>query len=112
MDFKLIGRRIQEKRKEKNLKQRELAEILGFSDSYISQIERGVYHVNLDVLSQICDVLECDVAEILSSTNEPSPSYLIPEIHDLVMKLDENEKHFLYDALQLYILNIKGKIFP
>lgn len=61
IDYKLIGRRIQQIRKEKGLTQDNLSEKINVTVGYISQIERGITKINLDTLAQIATILECDI---------------------------------------------------
>ena len=44
IDYKIIGKRIKERRKICQITQETLAEKLGVSVGYISQIERGIAH--------------------------------------------------------------------
>ena len=50
IDYKLLGRRIQELRKAKKVKQMGLAKMTGFSSQYISQVETGRKQVSLQAL--------------------------------------------------------------
>ncbi len=68
VDYQTIGRRIKDKRKALHQTQDHLAEALGVSVGYISQIERGVTKVNLDTLSKIATHLSCELSELLTGT--------------------------------------------
>lgn len=59
MEFnkKLVGIRIMQKRKEKNLTQDELAYKIGKSKNHLSSIERGKYLPTTETISLICSVL-------------------------------------------------------
>lgn len=57
-DPKLMGIRIMQKRKEKGLRQRDLAEQLDLSNNHISNIERGKYLPSLGCLLQLCEILD------------------------------------------------------
>lgn len=56
-----IGAKIKELRAEKEISQRDLAELSGLSNSNIANIELGRYSVGLDVLSSIATSLDCTV---------------------------------------------------
>ena len=47
VDYKLIGERIQKTRKSKGMTQDVLAEKLGVSIGYVSQVERGITKISL-----------------------------------------------------------------
>jgi transcriptional regulator with XRE-family HTH domain len=53
---KLVGLNVSRLRREKALKQEPLAEVAGFTQSYLSQIENG--HVNLTLL-RLNDLAQC-----------------------------------------------------
>lgn len=57
-DQKLMGIRIMQKRKEKGLRQRDLAEQLDLSNNHISNIERGKYLPSVRCLLRLCEILE------------------------------------------------------
>lgn len=56
-DPQLMGIRIKQKRKEKGLRQKELAAHLSLSNNHISNIERGKYLPSLSSLLRLCDIL-------------------------------------------------------
>ncbi len=51
-----IGKRITQLREEKNMSQKELAELVGITQANISRIEQGKYSVGIDILSKIATV--------------------------------------------------------
>lgn len=56
-NFKLVGIRIKHKRKEKDLTQEELSELMGISPGQLSCIERGVYLPTTQNIYKICNIL-------------------------------------------------------
>ena len=54
IDFDMLGIRIKKRRRELNLKQNELSEMLGISNNYLSNIENGHSILSLEVFSDIC----------------------------------------------------------
>lgn len=65
LDYYVIGSRIKRARIKKNLTQEELSERLDISVAFYSRVERGVSHINLKRLYQICEILDVTVSEIL-----------------------------------------------
>ena len=61
---KAIGKRIQELRKAQGLTQEQLAERINISPHYLSALERGVYNIKLDLLTDIMNTLNCSADEV------------------------------------------------
>ncbi|RDU22940.1 helix-turn-helix domain-containing protein [Anaerosacchariphilus polymeriproducens] len=66
MDNMKIGNLIIQCRKEKNLTQKELADLLHVSDKTISKWERGLGCPDIDSIKNLADVFSVNVTEILS----------------------------------------------
>lgn len=54
-DYKLL---IKTKREEKGMSQNQLAKVLGISQPYMNQIEKGTRNPTLPILIRICELLE------------------------------------------------------
>ncbi|MBI4971958.1 MAG: helix-turn-helix transcriptional regulator [Candidatus Omnitrophica bacterium] len=66
-----LGERIRTLRRQKQLTQKKLAELIGKEASFISHIERGARNVSVHLLHAIANGLEITPIEILSGgTNE------------------------------------------
>jgi len=68
-----IGTRIAKYRKLKKHSQRELAQLIGVSNSCISNWEQGTHRPDVDILATICKVLEVSPSDLLDihlSTDE------------------------------------------
>lgn len=62
--YNVIGKNIKKYRKIKGLKQRELAEALYLSDSFIAKLESITHQtISIDTLEDIAEVLECDIRD-------------------------------------------------
>ena len=62
--YNLIGKNIKKYRMKKGLKQRELAEKLYLSDSFIAKLESVTHQtISIDTLLDIANVLECDIRD-------------------------------------------------
>ena len=62
--LKQLGSRIREKRKVLGWTQEELAARAEIDRSYLGGVERGERNVTFTVLCEICNALNCDVAEL------------------------------------------------
>ena len=95
VDYKLIGTRIKEKRKQKKLTQENLAESLDVSVGYVSQVERGATKISLDLLAEIASVLECDIAFFVEESAIKSKYYMTETIYYAFEGLNEKEKRII-----------------
>ena len=59
--FAAIADKVAERRQERGLSQRELAELVGTTQSAIARLERGGRPPRIDTLLRIADALECDL---------------------------------------------------
>ena len=59
--FAQIAERVAERRVERGLSQRELAELVGTTQSAIARLERGGRPPRIDTLLRIADALDCDL---------------------------------------------------
>ena len=62
IDYRLLGDRIRQQRRNKGRTQENFAEYLNVSVGYISQIERGITRVSLERLVDISHYLDCSIA--------------------------------------------------
>lgn len=62
--YNVIGKNIKKYRMKKGLKQRELAESLYLSDSFIAKLESVTHQtISIDTLEDIAEVLGCDIRD-------------------------------------------------
>jgi transcriptional regulator with XRE-family HTH domain len=59
--FAAIADKVAERRQARGLSQRELAELVGTTQSAIARLERGGRPPRIDTLLRIADALECDL---------------------------------------------------
>lgn len=72
-DQKIFGARVAALRKERKLSQKDLGAELGRSESWVSQVERGVLPVDrLSTLQTLADALEVSVLDLRSDAVEPT----------------------------------------
>lgn len=92
IDYILIGNRIKEKRKSAGLTQEQLAEKIGVTVGYVSQCERGISKINLEKLSEICDVLKCDLSFFVTGSTTGATEYLYKELYEKYSKLNSLQR--------------------
>ena len=59
--FAAVADKVAERRQQKGLSQRELAELVGTTQSAIARLEAGGRPPRIDTLLRIADALECDL---------------------------------------------------
>lgn len=110
INFKLIGKRIKEVRKQRSLTQADLAELTGMSDSYISYIETAKKQASLESLVQISNALGVTVDELLCGNQLYSPTDYQTDIDLLMDDCSLLERRFIYELISVakYIIRNNG----
>lgn len=103
VDYKEIGGRIKARRKQLGSTQERLAERLGVSVGYVSQVERGVTKISLDTLSEISVILDCDITEFLGGVTKGREDYLAVQFNEKLNALSHNQKRMLADIMDVMI---------
>lgn len=103
VDYRVIGRRIKQKRKSLHFTQDRVAEALSVSVGYISQIERGVTKVNLDTLAKLAVFLQCDIAELVTGIVTAQENYLDQEIDKISRSMDVAQKQMLLEVANIIL---------
>lgn len=80
INYKELGNRIRKAREQKNLTQEQLAEIIGMSNNYISNIERNHSIPSLETLLKICNALQVTPDYVLMDSIYTSKEYIKDEI--------------------------------
>ena len=101
IDYKLIGERIKRARKGAGITQEVMAEKLNVSIGYISQVERGITKISLDLLGAISTVLNCDVAEFVSESAVNSNDYMESEIINEIRRLDNKKRKYVLEIIKM-----------
>lgn len=103
LDFTIIGQRLKKARLDKNMTQESLAEQLDLSVAFLSRIERGLSHINLKRLSQICNILEVSEGYILNGTASTSDQYLISEFNEILSHCSAEKQKLIYKIAKTII---------
>lgn len=105
LDFAIIGQRLRKARIDKDMTQENLAEKLDISVAFLSRVERGLSHVNLKRLSQICAILDVSEGYILNGTASTSEQYLISEFNELLSNCPAEKQKLIYEIAKTIIEN-------
>ena len=99
IDYKLIGERIKRARKSKGITQENMAERLNVSIGYVSQVERGITKISLDLLGAISSILGCEISGFLSECAVNTNEYMVSEIMSELTKLTPQKKKFILSLI-------------
>lgn len=104
-----IGKRVKKLRKKQHLTQAALAEMIGITTKHLSEIERGVTGMSIDVQLQLSKKFRCSIDYLVKgqdfqSVDSSLPPFIIEVLHS--NKADEIE--LLISYLNLYE-NIRKK---
>ncbi len=94
---------IKKQRKQKNITQEQLAERLSVSVGYVSQIERGITKANLEMLSNICAELSCDITYLFTGALVEQSSYLESELNDRYKRMTQRQKQMRLGIMDLIL---------
>lgn len=103
LDFTIIGQRLKKARIDKNMTQENLAEQLDISVAFLSRVERGLSHVNLKRLSQLCSILDVSEGYILNGTASTSNQYLISEFNEILSNCSAEKQKLIYKIAKTII---------
>ena len=103
---KLIGQRIKRYRKEKGYSQQQLAEIIGLSTNYISDIERGTKFPLLDKFVAIVNALGCTTDDIFADVVESGYKIKESRLSERMDQLSIKDREIAYAILETFINKI------
>ncbi len=96
---KAVGKAISKKRAAKGLTQEEVAEQLNIGYEAVSRIERGVVMPTIARLSELADIFECGIDELLietSNRSEDQADYLA----SLLAKLGDSDRAMIVEIVE------------
>ena len=105
-DSELLGQRIKELRRHRELSQEELAEAIDISTNYLSSLERGVGNPTFSMLVRVAGALEVDVPDLFN--------YRVSELSEkeIRTRIQGVMKQASYEELQEILLAINSKLGP
>ncbi len=87
---KLIGKRLKELRRSKQLSQEQLAEKADINSKYLSRMERGTENPTLDMLIKLSNALEVEMWEMFDFGHVAGQRELRQAIQDFSRTSDES----------------------
>lgn len=103
MNYELLGRKIRQRRKEKNYTLEQLAEKLDVSTTFIGQIERAKGIPSLETLVKIANVLEISTDSLLfeNLNGKSGNNHFIKKVAELTETFTPNEKELLLKTIEI-----------
>lgn len=106
MDWKDIGHRIRIKRKEKKMRQEDLAELTNLSTSYIGMIERGEKTPSLETFVILANALDASADDLLSGVLDSGYKVRVSEYSERFAHFNREKQKVIYDVIDVLINGI------
>lgn len=100
IDYREMGHRLQDRRKERRLTQEEVAERVDITVVYLSKIENGRAKPTLELLDSLCDVLDLELACLMSGVQTQGQDYANERVVTLFRRCSPPIKQAALDILE------------
>lgn len=111
MNQEKIGKFIASLRKEKNLTQQELAEILGVSDKSVSRWENGKTMPDLSLMQPLCQELGITINELLSGEKIKEEEYQEKSEENILNTIDYSNKKIKHTkSIFIFLMTMIGVV--
>lgn len=104
--YEIIGKKIQNIRRQKLITQEQLAKQLNMSKVFLSRVERGKVKVSLQRLIEIAMALDIRLENLLAENtiiNVGKMDYVTKEFEELLKKCTKKQKKFIYEVAELVV---------
>ncbi len=108
MDYRNVGRRIQEVRIQRGITQAELAQLCDISPKHISALETGTRAPKLETFVDIANALHCDPNKLLIDVIRYDAREEYEEVRDKMSRLPQAEQRRLLKIIELIANDIDG----
>ncbi len=99
----LLGSRIKELRKARNLSQDALAERVGIDSKHLSRLEVGGSFPSLDTLERLAQVLEVELKEFFEFAHHDEPKALKNTLTSLIRQLTDDQIRLAVKVLRALV---------
>lgn len=106
MNYASLGQRIRSERKKLAMTQEKIAEMIGVSDAYIGQIERGERSLTLDTLIDLANILGVTVDYLIQDSLTPNDDNFIDHIRQLLMNRSAKEKQMALNVIKVMFAHV------
>ncbi len=98
IDYRIIGNRIKKARNALCLTQEALSEKIGVSTNYLSKVEGGHEHPNLELLGKISVATDVSLSELLTGVVEER-QYLQKDIAEILNSCSPEKTRLIFDII-------------
>jgi len=95
----MLGKRIKELRKTRNLTQEKLSELVGFEPNHITKIEAGVHFPQAEKLDLIAKAFDIPVMELFNYEHKLPESILKNKIKNWLNDAQMSEIEYIYKTI-------------
>ncbi len=99
MDKILFGKRLRELRKNKNLTQEQLAELIGKEDKHISALERGLHFPTYPTLKKLSKALDVELNEMFFFLHYRDNNFLLEKNLEMIKNANDEQLKVIYHFL-------------
>lgn len=110
INYKQLGKRIVAKRNDRNLMQKDFADMLGIAVNHLSDVERGVKKPSLELLMRISYLLDTPVDHFLMDLPHACCSYAINEELAAILKQCTPQSLKIIHQLAQNLVEYQGSI--
>jgi transcriptional regulator with XRE-family HTH domain len=109
-----LGERIQELRKQKNITQQKLAEMISVSKSMINRYENKGVQPPADILNKLADVLQTSVDFLINGNTDEKAKASLKNVELLqrfkeIEAMPDREQSVLLEIISAYVRDFKTK---
>lgn len=97
---KLFGKRLKELRKQSNLTQEELSEMLGVFQKQIGNIETGTTFTTMANIVKLADIFGVEVKDLFEFNHQKSRKDIIEEINKLINNLSDDKLRTVFRVVK------------
>ncbi len=98
----LLGARIRELRKARNLSQEQLAELIDVEPRHVSRLEVGSSYPRIDRLEKIAEALNVQLKEFFEFMHLESPDTRAKNIEEMVKGMSEDYQQIIYKIVRAF----------
>jgi len=99
VDYTLLGRNIKRYRKMADLTQEQLANMTGYTDSHIGQIENAYGTPSYEAVCKIANALNVTMDQLSYGNINNTDDYFFQELKRITAEFDDKQKRFAIDMI-------------
>ena len=100
LNYHLLGKKIQQLRREQKIPQLKFAEMIETSSTFVSRMERGLRGPSLETLVMIADVLDASLDSLLAESRERPQDEHLTEIIAVLKDCNTYERFVMLQSLK------------